>query len=153
MSFQGGNERFNAEAAAWDSNPDVHRASDGALQAILAAHPSLTKKGSSSSSPPAPPNTTDVLEIGCGTGLLSLRLAPYVRSIVAVDAAEGMVRALEMKLEGPDSEMKAKISPLYRAYSVVVLFFCFPCLHTWVPICLSYITNLPAGGHSFPTPC
>ncbi len=32
-----GNSRFNAEAAAWDSNPDVHRASDSALEAILNA--------------------------------------------------------------------------------------------------------------------
>lgn len=28
-------------AAAWDNNPDVHRASDGARDAILAAFPSL----------------------------------------------------------------------------------------------------------------
>lgn len=81
-----GNDRFNAEAAAWDSNPDVHRASDGALQAILAAHPSL--KGNQAGAEPWRP---DVLEIGCGTGLLTLRLAPYVGSVVAIDAAEGMV--------------------------------------------------------------
>jgi hypothetical protein len=39
--MSGGNERFNAEAAAWDSNPDTRLASDGALQAILAVHPEL----------------------------------------------------------------------------------------------------------------
>ncbi len=38
-----GNDRFNAEAAAWDSNPDVHRASDGARDAILARFPQLQK--------------------------------------------------------------------------------------------------------------
>ena len=32
-----GNDRFNAEAAAWDSNPDVRAASASALQALLAA--------------------------------------------------------------------------------------------------------------------
>ncbi|ROW04690.1 hypothetical protein VMCG_04755 [Cytospora schulzeri] len=94
-----GNDRFNAEAAAWDSNPDVHRASDGALQAILTAHPSLkTFKDKKHND-----NTTqglDVLEIGCGTGLLSLRMAPYVRSILAIDAAGGMIDALVAKLEG-----------------------------------------------------
>ncbi len=37
----GGNSRFNAEAAAWDSNPDVHRASDSALEAILDAFEDL----------------------------------------------------------------------------------------------------------------
>jgi len=27
--------RFDAEAAAWDSNPDVHKASAGAIKALL----------------------------------------------------------------------------------------------------------------------
>ena len=39
-----GNDRFNAEAAAWDSNPDVHRASDEALKAILKQYPELQKQ-------------------------------------------------------------------------------------------------------------
>jgi SAM-dependent methyltransferase len=39
-----------------------------------------------------------VLEIGCGTGLLSLLVAPYVRSLTAVDTSKGMVSALEAKL-------------------------------------------------------
>ncbi|PSR79981.1 S-adenosyl-L-methionine-dependent methyltransferase [Coniella lustricola] len=89
------NARFNAEAAAWDANPDVHRASASALDAILAAFPDLF-----GASKPSPDRTIDVLEIGCGTGLLSLRLAPYVSSLVAVDAAEGMIDALQMKLQG-----------------------------------------------------
>lgn len=33
--------RFDAEAAAWDSNPDVHKASAGALTALLERVPSL----------------------------------------------------------------------------------------------------------------
>jgi predicted TPR repeat methyltransferase len=52
------NTRFDAEAAAWDSNPDVHKASDGALQALLERIPRLKKGGS-----------LNVLEIGCGTGI------------------------------------------------------------------------------------
>lgn len=94
-----GNERFNAEAAAWDSNPDVQRASEGALQALLAAYPHLLEakeKGTVDSS------GIDVLEIGCGTGLLSVRIAPYVRSILAIDAAGGMIEALKIKLDSLD---------------------------------------------------
>lgn len=41
--YSGGNDRFNAEAAAWDSNPDVHRASDGALEVILKRVAGMTK--------------------------------------------------------------------------------------------------------------
>lgn len=121
-----GNDRFNAEAAAWDANPDVHRASDGALQAILAAYPSLTAAPSTPTDRGANDKPSgeaddvwrpDVLEIGCGTGLLTLRLAPYVRSIVAVDAAEGMIEALRIKLEGEEeggdgTGARGKITPL-----------------------------------------
>lgn len=90
MPPRSGNDRFNAEAAAWDANPDVHRASDGALQAILAAHPSL-RDAPRAGEGEGLGQGLDVLEIGCGTGLLTLRMAPYVRSIVAIDAAEGMI--------------------------------------------------------------
>ncbi|CAK7222497.1 hypothetical protein SCUCBS95973_004861 [Sporothrix curviconia] len=94
-----GNERFSAEAAAWDSNPDVHRASASALQAILQFRPDLVEaKDKNDKNDNASADGLDVLEIGCGTGLLTLRLAPYVRSIVAVDAAQGMIDALQQKL-------------------------------------------------------
>lgn len=88
----GSNDRFNAEAAAWDSNPDVHRASSLALQSILDRFPQLRNRGAN--------NTTglDVLEIGCGTGLLSFMIAPYVRSLTAIDTAQGMIGAFKLKL-------------------------------------------------------
>ncbi|EXJ67412.1 uncharacterized protein A1O5_09425 [Cladophialophora psammophila CBS 110553] len=88
-----GNERFNAEAASWDRNPFVHKASKHAADAIIPRFPALR-------SPPGP-DGLDVLEIGCGTGLLSLILAPYVKRLAAVDAAEGMIDVLKTKLEGP----------------------------------------------------
>jgi SAM-dependent methyltransferase len=40
----------------------------------------------------------DVLEIGCGTGLLSFLLAPHVRSLVGVDIASGMLSAFDKKV-------------------------------------------------------
>ena len=33
--------RFDAEAAAWDSNPDVHKASAGAIRALVERVPCL----------------------------------------------------------------------------------------------------------------
>lgn len=89
-----GNDRFNDDAAAWDSNPDVHKASASALTSILYYFPTLQsyKNGTT-------PTGLDVLEIGCGTGLLSFMVAPYVRSLTAVDVAEGMIAALKIKLE------------------------------------------------------
>jgi SAM-dependent methyltransferase len=100
-----GNDRFNAEAAAWDTNPLVHKASKAAFEAIQQHFPELEKIGESVAK-----DGLDVLEIGCGTGLLSLLVAPHVRTIVAVDAAPGMINALKAKLDKPDAP--ANVRPI-----------------------------------------
>jgi ubiquinone/menaquinone biosynthesis C-methylase UbiE len=41
----------------------------------------------------------DVLDFGCGTGLLTLALQPHVRTIAAVDNSQGMLDVLEKKIE------------------------------------------------------
>ncbi|RYP68513.1 hypothetical protein DL770_008433 [Monosporascus sp. CRB-9-2] len=79
--------RFNADAQSWDANPDVQRATTLAHKAYLSHLP-----------PASLLSTYNVLDLGCGTGLLSLLLAPSVRSLTAVDAAPGMVDALQAKL-------------------------------------------------------
>ncbi|ETN37130.1 uncharacterized protein HMPREF1541_08120 [Cyphellophora europaea CBS 101466] len=99
-----GNERFNAEAAAWDKNPMVHEASREACTALLQRFSKLEIQ--------APGQGLDVLEIGCGTGLLSFNMAPFVRQIVAVDAAEGMIDVLKAKLQSPSPETPKNIVPL-----------------------------------------
>ncbi|EXJ88216.1 hypothetical protein A1O1_05146 [Capronia coronata CBS 617.96] len=91
-----GNGRFNDEASSWDSNPFVHEASNEALKAIVSRFPALRN-------PPAPDKALDVLEVGCGTGLLSFMLAPYARRLVAVDAAPGMIEVLKTKLQSRDA--------------------------------------------------
>lgn len=90
-----GNERFNHEAANWDNNPFVHEASKQALKAILANFPALKN--------PPGEDGLDVLELGCGTGLLSSIIAPYAKRVVAVDAAPGMIEVLKTKLQKPDA--------------------------------------------------
>lgn len=94
-NLHAGNSRFNAEAAAWDSRPFVHEASQEAAKAILARLKHTE----------TPPNGLQVLEIGCGTGILSFLLAanPGVASVVAVDAADGMIDVLKEKLQRPDA--------------------------------------------------
>jgi len=92
----GGNERFNHEAQNWDANPFVHAASEQAQKALLSRY--LTLRESL-----APGEGLDVLEIGCGTGLLSLLIAPYAQHVVAVDAAQGMIDVMQQKLNKPDA--------------------------------------------------
>lgn len=41
----------------------------------------------------------DVMDFGCGTGLLTLRLQPLVRTITGVDSSQGMLDVLQGKIE------------------------------------------------------
>ncbi|KAI0016923.1 S-adenosyl-L-methionine-dependent methyltransferase [Xylariomycetidae sp. FL0641] len=87
-----GNDRFSAEAAAWDNNPFVNLMSDRAWACIQEHVPIFDRPAD---------QRPNVLEIGCGTGLLSLQVAPRAACLVAVDAAGGMVDALKRKLARP----------------------------------------------------
>jgi len=82
------NQRFDKEAAEWDNNPFTVASSKQALGALLMNVPNLNHGA----------ETLDVLEIGCGTGLLSLLVSPHAHSLTAVDTSGGMINALEAKL-------------------------------------------------------
>jgi 2-polyprenyl-3-methyl-5-hydroxy-6-metoxy-1,4-benzoquinol methylase len=76
---------FDKEAAAWDENPGrVKLANDVADAIIREAQPS---------------STMDALDYGCGTGLVTLRLQPLVKSIVGADSSTGMLGMLKLKTE------------------------------------------------------
>ncbi|KAI4694388.1 hypothetical protein J4E81_006605, partial [Alternaria sp. BMP 2799] len=62
------NARFSKEALEWDSNEKHVESTSKALEAIKRYVPAF-KDGSN--------KDLDVLEIGCGTGLLSFMLAPH----------------------------------------------------------------------------
>ncbi|KAK4134642.1 S-adenosyl-L-methionine-dependent methyltransferase [Trichocladium antarcticum] len=89
--------RFNAEALSWDTNPAVLRATALAHKTYLARL-----------APPPRLAGLDLLDLGCGTGLLSLALAPAVRSVTAVDVASGMVDALQAKLDAAAARARAR---------------------------------------------
>lgn len=71
------------EAQGWDQNPVVVAYADAAFASLLAAV-SVTER-------------TRVLDFGCGTGLLSERLAPLCAEVVAVDASAAMIDVLRAK--------------------------------------------------------
>jgi ubiquinone/menaquinone biosynthesis C-methylase UbiE len=76
---------FNAEAAIWDENPARVKLAKDIARAIADAG-IMGPDG-------------DVLDVGCGTGLLTLLLQPKVHHITAIDSAEGMLAVLKKKIE------------------------------------------------------
>jgi len=76
---------FNKDAATWDENPGRVKMANNIANAILEAI-SLE-------------STMNVLDFGCGTGLLTMRLQPFVSSINAVDSSAGMLEVLNQKIE------------------------------------------------------
>ena len=75
---------FDSEAASWDKEPGrVKLATEiaGAIRKNIA----LT-------------SDMDVLDFGCGTGLVTLQLQPFIHSITGVDSSQGMIDVLEQKI-------------------------------------------------------
>jgi 2-polyprenyl-3-methyl-5-hydroxy-6-metoxy-1,4-benzoquinol methylase len=75
---------FDKEADAWDEHPArVQLANDvaGVISRQVVLRPDM-----------------DVLDFGCGTGLLTLQLAPLVKSITGVDSSRGMLNVLGAKI-------------------------------------------------------
>ncbi len=87
-------ERFDRVASTWDAD-STRVALAKAVAADIARAIALT---------PA----TDVLDFGCGTGLLTLELAPHVRSVVGADTSPGMLAVLEEKVR---SQRLASVRP------------------------------------------
>jgi len=83
MSVQGKRD-FDKEAAQWDAQSRrVKLANDVARAIIREINPSVTM---------------DVIDFGCGTGLLTLNLQPFVKSITGLDSSQEMLGMLEKKV-------------------------------------------------------
>ncbi|KAL5341089.1 S-adenosyl-L-methionine-dependent methyltransferase [Aspergillus crustosus] len=86
--------RFTTEAATWDEKPAVL---EGARLAFNTLSPIIHTLSEKKKSETGTQIGLNILEIGCGTGLLTLRVAPLVHQIVAIDPAEGMIEVLKKK--------------------------------------------------------
>lgn len=76
-------ERFNKAAQEWDSG-DMRQNIADAVFKTLASRIALL-------------NTMDIMDFGAGTGLLSFKIAPMVRSVMGVDLSSGMLEQLQSK--------------------------------------------------------
>jgi 2-polyprenyl-3-methyl-5-hydroxy-6-metoxy-1,4-benzoquinol methylase len=76
---------FDKEAAQWDENPGRVKLASEVADAII-REVKLSRE-------------MDVLDFGCGTGLVTLRLQPFVKSITGADSSQGMLGVLEGKVK------------------------------------------------------
>lgn len=88
-------ERFNHAAADWDKGDTRQQIAQAVFQTITSRVALL--------------NHMDILDFGCGTGLLSFKIAPLVRSVTGIDLSEKMLEQLEAK--NTDS---LRVTPLCR---------------------------------------
>jgi ubiquinone/menaquinone biosynthesis C-methylase UbiE len=78
-------QRFDGLATQWDEDPKRVRMAE-AVAEVMTRHLSLHQ-------------TQTLLEYGAGTGLIALRLYPYVRDLIALDSSDGMLAVLKNKLK------------------------------------------------------
>lgn len=93
-------ERFDNKAAEWDANAVRAELADGVARAII-AHMPVAK--------PA-----NALEFGCGTGLVTTRIAPHCARLTAVDSSSEMLRMLSEKIAASSI---ANVKPLHLDFS------------------------------------
>jgi len=75
---------FDKEAALWDENPGRVKLAKDIAQTIskqITLMPDM-----------------NIMDFGCGTGLLTLQLQPLVRFITCVDSSQGMLNILKTKI-------------------------------------------------------
>lgn len=75
---------FDDAAANWDTEPRRVELAKAVGEAILCQV--------------QPTCSMDILDYGCGTGLLGLFLLPHVRSVTGADSSQGMLQVLDEKI-------------------------------------------------------
>jgi len=89
------NRDFNTMAKTWDEDPLRVKFAHCVADAVLASVSVSAEM--------------DAVDYGCGTGLVTLALQPYVKTIIGLDSSTGMLAVLESKIR--DKEL-ANVSTL-----------------------------------------
>ena len=89
--------RFDEVASTWDEDP-------GRVALAQAVADAISREVGLAAS-------MDVLDFGCGTGLLTLALQPHVRTVTGADTSAGMLGVLEQKVRafGLDSVRSCRL--------------------------------------------
>ncbi len=78
------NKHFDKAAATWDNKPRRVQLAEKISAAIAKLPLNTTMSG---------------MEFGCGTGLVSLALAPKLKKLTALDTSQGMLDVLQEKID------------------------------------------------------
>ena len=92
---------FDAAALNWDEEPRRVKVAEDIAAAIQGNIP-LSKEW-------------DALDFGCGTGLVTLQLAPSLRTITGIDSSAGMLERLGAKIQSAGfSNVRAELCDLEK---------------------------------------
>lgn len=130
---------FDQDAENWDERPQRVQLVRDIADAILHQIPETT--------------TLDVLDFGCGTGLLTLQLQPLVHSITGVDSSSGMLNVLNKKITNLKlanaRTMQCNIEKgdaLPGKYDLIVSSMTFHHIQEIEPLLAQFYAVLAAGG-------
>jgi SAM-dependent methyltransferase len=133
-------EWFDKAAASWDENPGRTKLAKDVARAISEAI--------------VLPADVDVLDFGCGTGLLTLALKPWVHSITGVDSSQGMLDMLNKKVAALNLDgVKTRLVDLARGdeltgtYDLVVSSMTLHHVEAIEPLVSLFHRILSPGGH------
>ena len=131
-------QRFDQEAATWDENPRRVRMTK-AIAETIAQNVPLS-------------GALEVLDFGCGTGLLTLKLRPSVGTITGVDTSPGMLevlrrKVLEQHLEGVEAVLLEEDGLFQGAYDLIVSSMALHHVQDLPALFRQFRAHLCPGGH------
>jgi len=130
---------FDTAAATWDEKPERVKLANDIADAIL-REAAITEK-------------MNGLDFGCGTGLLTLRLQPLVRTIIGADSSRGMLDILNAKIAAAELDNICsmyldpdKAEPLMGKYHFIVSAMTLHHVKEIEPLLASFHAALVPGG-------
>ena len=131
---------FDAIAASWDEEPRRVELAGEIAEAIRGTLPLSAE--------------WDAMDFGCGTGLVTLHLAPFLRSILAVDSSRGMLDRLDAKVQAAGVEnvrtfMAEQLldEPTAARFNLITSAMTLHHIQDIVPLLRSFHARLQPGGY------
>lgn len=135
-----GKRNFDVEAPLWDEEPRRVQLAENLVRAIAEEVP-LTR-------------SMDVLDFGCGTGLLTLQLSARTGRVTGIDSSQGMLDVLDRKIRsfqvGNVTARRVDLDcgdVLDGAYDLVVSTMTLHHVREVMPLLERFARLLKPGGH------